>query len=32
VLAAQVGGNGCNGPSHLGFDPDRPKITRMIRA
>jgi hypothetical protein len=33
VVAAEVGGNGFNGPSHFGFDLDGPKITRMtIRA
>jgi hypothetical protein len=33
VIAADVGGNGFNGPSHFGFDLDGPKITRMtIRA
>ena len=33
VVAAEVGGNGFNGPSSFGFDLDGPKITRMtIRA
>lgn len=33
VVAAEVGGNGFNGPSHFGFDLDGPRITRMtIRA
>jgi hypothetical protein len=33
VVAAEVGGDGFNGPSHFGFDLDGPKITRMtIRA
>lgn len=31
--AAEVGGNGFNGPSHFSFDLDGPMITRMtIRA
>ena len=29
VVAAEVGGNGFNGPSHFGFDLDGAKITRM---
>jgi SnoaL-like domain len=33
VVAAEVGGNGFNGPSHFGFDLDGPRIARMtIRA
>jgi uncharacterized protein (TIGR02246 family) len=33
VVAAQVGGNGFNGPSHFAFELDGPRLARMtIRA
>jgi hypothetical protein len=29
VVTAEVGGNGFNGPSHLGFLLDRDRVSRM---